>query len=419
MLPRTLLLQGILQSLLEKLLNMLQIKNFAITFLLLLCMIFSIFLYQGITNFVPVSMDYNIPIASTIISGDFLTIHSDTNPYIYFPGSSHIILAFFILFGLPNLFGLFSWVVLFIVCIKLGKSFGLSKYMSIVFSASFCTTMSVVRTIGDQSIDKWLCSWFVIALLLFERPKKSWKFTLLIGLALGMLVGTKYSGPLFFVALLLVYGKRLFQFLSPLRFFVASFLFTLTGLFWYIRNFFLEGNPYYPANLPFFKGFPHFTQQDWMLGKVIVTYPQGNIDLINAFLSEYLIWAFSGFILLVYIIFTFQKKQIIDSRIIRLMWLSITTGIASLFLPITTPYKIELFHIISDMRYIYIFVVILMLAVFLIAQQYKKENLIATVALVNAIPVFTYIPYLPKIYIISFIFALFVYMKRPHFFEKL
>lgn len=393
-------------------------KYIANIFLILLLIIFLCFFYQGVTTSLPVSIDYNIPIAHSIVSGEFFTMQSD-NPYMYFPGSSHSFLSMFISFGLPNLFGLFSWIFLFIVCKKLGDTFGLSRYMAIIFAASFCTTMSVVRTIGDQSIDKWLCAWFVFALLLLEKPEKSWKFAILIGLSLGMLIGTKYSGPLFFIALLLVYGKRLFQYLTPLRFAFASLLFTITGLFWYIRNFALQGNPYYPANLPFFKGYPGFTQQDWALWNVFVSYPQGNIDLINAFLSEYLLWAFAGVVLLGFIVYRIKKKEQIEGRIVRLGLLTFTTGLVALLLPITTPYKIELFHIISDMRYVYIFVAVSLLAVFLIAEKYKKDEQLAALALINVIPVFSYIPYLPKIYIISCLVVGFIYFKGKSLLKKI
>lgn len=361
------------------------------------------FFYQGVITKLPVSIDYNVPIAQSIISGQFLNLQSN-NPYMYFPGSSHVILALFLFFKLPvNLFGLLSWVVLFFVCKKLGETFGLSRYLSIIFAASFCTTMSVIRTVGDQSIDKWLCTWFVLSLILLEKMSNNWKASLAVGFSLGMLVGSKYSGPLFFIPLVLFYGVQFVRKHSVARIIGAGIVFTIVGLFWYIRNFFLTGSPLFPANLPFLKGYPNYTQQDWMLWKVPIDYPPGVVDLLNAFLSEYLIWAFAIPFVVGFFIYSYRKHLSIDKRVQRLFLLGIATGIASLFLPITPAYKIELFHIISDMRYIYIVVVIFMLIIFLFAEKYKKDQLLGSVALINSIPVFSFIPYLPKIYIIAFI----------------
>lgn len=388
-------------------------KIIAYIFLILMLIIFGCFFYQGIKNPIPVSIDYNIPIAHSIVSGEFLTINSAI-PYYYFPGSSNLFLALFITFGWPiNLFGLMGWTFLFFIAFKLAQRFALSNAMAVIYTGSICTTMSVVRTVGDQSIDKWLCAWFLMALYLLEKPEKNWKFAVLVGLSLGMLIGTKYSGPLFFIALLLVYGKRLFQALNIKRFFLAGGMFTLTGLFWYIRNLILEGSPLYPANLPFLKGFPNYTQQDWMVWKVIIQYPPAIPDLINSFLSEYLVWAFSGAVVFGFIVYSLRKKKQVDENIKRLSLLGLTTGAACLFLPITTPYRIELFHIISDMRYIYIHVFILMLVVYLLAIKYKRTVEISSVALLNAIPIFSFVPYLPKIYLLVIFFAILLYFKRP------
>lgn len=395
-----------------------QIKYIANLFLIILGIVFVSFFYFGITTKYPVSLDYNVPIAKTILSGDFLHVPSN-HPFMYFPGSSHVILAVFLLLGLPNLFGLLGLVFIFIVCKKLGDVFGLNRYMSIIFASSICTTISVIRTIGDQSIDKWLFAWFVLCVFLLEKPQRSLKFCLFLGFSLGMLIGTKYSGPLFFLAILPVYGKTLLSFLSPLRFLVFNLTFISVGLFWYIRNFILEGNPYYPANLPFLKGYPNYTQQDWMLWKIPFEYPQNIVPLLNAFLSEYMLWAFSGFVIAWFVVYSYRKKQSIDTRIIRVIYLAITTGLMSLLLPITPPYKIDLFHIISDMRYVYIVVALLVLAIFLIADKYKKNSFLATVSLINSFPLFSFLQYQPKIFVISIILVMVVYTKRTLILRKI
>src|SRR5438477_8747068 len=109
---------------------MLQIRNVANILLVILVIVFVSTFYFGITNKGPVSLDYNLPIAKSILSGEFLHISSN-DPFTYFPGSSHTIMAIFLFLGIPiNLFGLLSWTCLFIVCKKLGDTFNLSRYMS-------------------------------------------------------------------------------------------------------------------------------------------------------------------------------------------------------------------------------------------------------------------------------------------------
>jgi len=397
---------------------MTQTKYIANLFLSILFVILISFFYFGVTHRIAVSFDYNVPIAKSYLSGAIITMHTN-NPYMYFPGSSHVFLIPFILVGFPNLFGLFSWILLFVVCKKLADTFEVSQYMAIIFAASFCMTISVVRTISDQSIDKWLCFWFLLSLLLLEKGQKTWKSNLILSLSLGMLVGTKYSGPLFFISLFMIYGKRLLLMLSPARFLVSLLLFTISGLYWYIRNFILAGSPYYPANLPFFNTHQYFAQQDWQLWKVILFSPTRIQDLTNAFLSEFLIWAFAGIFVIWFLYSQFRKKKLIDRRIIRLSLLSLTTGIASLFLPITTPYKIPLYHTISDMRYIYILVVILLLVIFLVADKFKKNKLLATIALLNSLPAFSFIVYQPKVYIISVFLIIFFLTNKTSLVEKL
>lgn len=382
-----------------------QIRYISNVFLIILIIIFTSFFYFGVIKREPVSPDYNVPLAESIINGDFITVKSG-DLYLYSPGSSHFILALFVLLGHPNLFGLLSWLVLFIMCKMLGTTFGLNKNMAFLFAASICTTTAVIRTINDQSIDKWLAAWFVLIIVILEKPQKTLKFALLLGFGFGMLVGTKYSGPLFALALLPVYSKILLHYFKFPRLLISIIAFTFFGLFWYIRNFFLKANPYFPANILFFKGYPNFTQQDWMLWKIPFEYPQGIPALIDAFLSEYMIWSFSGIIIIYYIIFLFYKKKSMDSRIKRVILLALSTGFVSLLLPITPAYKIELFHVVSDMRYIYIFVIMTILSVFLIANKYKKNYLVTTLSLSSAIPIFSFIPYQPKIFIICVLIAI-------------
>lgn len=387
------------------------VKTISVILVTILFTVFVSFVILGFSTTIPYSQDNNVPIAKSIASGEFINLQA-VNPYEYYPGSSHSFMIPFLYAGIPNLFGLLSWIVLFIVAKKLGDTFGLSKSMSIIFAASICTTTSVIRTIGDQSIDKWLCSWFILSIILLEKPKRNWTWSLLIGFTLGMLIGTKYSGPLFLLPLFIVYGKTLLSYLYPMRFISAGIMFTIFGLFWYIRNFIVKGNPFYPANTALFEGAPTVTVQDWHVWKIPFIYPEGVIALVNSFFSEYLIWAFSGILIIWYLIYSKRKKEKFDSKIKRLVLLGVTTGLVCLLLPITPPYKIELFHIVSNMRYLYILMVILILVVFLISDKFKKNNLLATLVILNAAPLYSFIPYQPKIFIAVMLLFILFYFKN-------
>ncbi len=367
----------------------------------MLVFIFAIFFYHGLTHLTPTSPDYNIPIANSIISGDFLKYRLD-DPYIYSPGATNLILVIFILLKIPlNLFGLLGWVFLLSVCYFLAKNFGFDKLISVIFAGSVVGVVSIVRTIPDQSIDKWLCAWFILCLLTLQKPRTSWAFSLIFGFSLGMLIGTKYSGPLFAIPLVLIYFKSIIKNYNLIRFLVSIALVFVFGIFWYLRNLIIMGSPIYPAGILGFKGLDGFVQQDWMLWKIPFDYPQGIIPLINSFISEYMVWSFSLILFLGIIIYFKHKKRSIKFLDHKLIILTISTLLVSLFLPITPAYEIELFHIISDMRYIYIPVVLLMLEVFLFFNKYNKNLLISFIALVNIIPVFSFIQYNPKVFLFS------------------
>ncbi len=382
-------------------------------YLYILILIFISFFYFGLTSTGFTSQDYNVPIARLITTGKIVNPQSN-EPYLYFPGASHVILAILILLHIPlNLFGLLSVVILFIVCRKLGLTFGLSPIMAFIFAASICTTITVIRTISDQSIDKWLCAWFFLTLILLKNPQKTIKWSLYIGITSGMLIGTKYSGPLFLLSLLPIYLTSMRVLLHPVRFLITVSAFTITGLCWYMRNWIVTGNPLFPANIPFFKGYPNFTQQDWQLWRVPIDYPPGVIDLANAFISEYMIWAFAGGILLYFLYFKFKKNSKVDRNLREILCLCFTTAFVCLLLPVTPAEKIELFHIISDMRYLMIFVVLTILGIFYLAMNFKKEEQLASLSLLNAIPLFSFIPWQPKLSIIGLGIFFFILKRHP------
>jgi hypothetical protein len=390
-------------------------KNYAVLAILFFAFIIVYFLYHGYVT--PPSLgdshDYHLPIARSILNGTFINLPKGLNPSIYYPGSSNAILSLFLLFHIHvNYFCLLGWIILFFLCKKLGKYFGLDNYLATIYAATFCACMSVLRQIITQSIDMWIAVFFVWSILLLEKPKKSWKYFALIGFSLGMIVGSKFSGPLYVIVLFVLYGRKFLSCLSFTR--VISFVipFSIFGLFWYIRNAVLYGNPLYPApflGLPGYKGFP---LQDMLFWKTPFE-NAGLYKIFEAYISEYLIWGVAFIPVLVYVFLQIKQKTLLQSpKINKMMLITLFTFLASLMLPIPTH------NIISNMRYLFPVFIPLILSVFLIAQKYKLNEQIALIALLNMVVV-EYLIYHPKLIIIYFLIVFILLWKRKQTIDKI
>ncbi len=392
------------------------IKILAIVALLITLYIFIYFIHYGVTEppMLGDSHDYHIPIAKSIIDGSFLHLPTKLNPSIYYPGSSNAILSLFFLFHIPiNWFCLLGWAILFFLLIKLGKQFHLHGYLAVIFAATFCGTQSILRQIPTQSIDVWIAVFFVWSILLLERPKASLLYFLQIGFSLGMIVGSKFSGPFFFLVLLFIYRDVFFKNFHIKKLLVFLIPFTILGLFWYIRNYLQFGNPLYPAPFLGLPGYPKFPLQDLLFYKVPFQ-KNGIVKLFEALTSEYLIWAFSLVMMTAYSIWEYRKKTLHHSTDInRLLFMSFLLFLTSFFLPMPME------NIISNMRYLFPLFIPCILTVFLIAQKYNLYEQIAIIALLNLFPMKYFLHYHPKLLLIYFIITgLFLY-KPKIFIDKI
>src|SRR6266567_2596936 len=147
--------------------------------------------------------------------------------------------------------------------------------------------------------------WFSLSIILLEKPEKTWKFFLFLGITFGMLVGSKYSGwPIIFV-LLLVYGKAIFRSINMLRLLVFLIPFSLFGLFWYVRNYLAVGNPMWPICLLWFPCIPIYETILHMWNATLL-YPQ---EMFNAFFGEYKLWGLSLLVPFFALYAKFKKKD--------------------------------------------------------------------------------------------------------------
>jgi hypothetical protein len=387
-------------------------KKFSLLALLITVFIFISYLYYGVTHepMLGDSHDYHLPIARSFLNGQFLWLPHGLNPSIYYPGSSNGILAIFLFLHIPvNWFCLLGWVILFFLLIKLGRQFGLSDEFAVVYGMSFCAIQSILRQIPTQSIDVWIAVFFVWTILLLENPKRTVKYFLLLGFAIGMIIGSKASGPLYVIVVAIVYWKKILQYISIKRLTIFVAMVCVFGFFWYIRNTLQFGNPLYPADFPWMKGYPNFPLQGMLLYKTPFE-QNGVLRIAEALISEYLIWAISPIIIGVYYFNTLRNKNSKkDALLDRVSTISLLTVLVSLLLPIPT------LNIISNMRYLFPLFIPLMLGVFILAQKYKWEEDLSIVAVLNVLGVMYNIPYHPKLIMIFYICVAVVLLRSKNY----
>ena len=359
------------------------------------CLLFFIFIvvnyfYIGVTT-TPTegdSIGYHIPIAKAYLNGTIFNPEKIAgSPFLsYSPGASEGILSLFYLFHIPpNLFNVLGVVLLFLACWYLGIRYKLGTDFSIIFASSIATLNGVVRWLDTQIIDIYLAVFFVLSLALLQKPEKKVSYFLKLGIVMGMLLGSKYSGLLFVLVLFLVYGKNFYKYLSERGAIVFAIPFAIFGLFWYLRNLVYTDNPLYPQGFLFFKdhGFKILNLQVW---KVMNGSLHGLMGTINAFVSEYMIWGLS-----VPIVFYFIYKRV------SILFPFIIVGILNILIYLNLPSDNKEYIMVSVMRYSYPAFIPFILGLFLLAQRYVKEETLGVVAIVNMMFVGFPMIYNPKL----------------------
>jgi hypothetical protein len=364
-----------------------------ILFLFLLCYFF----YTGITS-IPSegdSLGYHIPIAQSIISGHIMHPNYSLNypmDRVYFPSASEVILVVFMFFHMPlNLYNVFALICLFFSGIYLSRKVGLARSYSLVFAITICTLNAVLRWVNAQTVDIWLAIFFMMSLGMMLKPEKSLAYFLKLGVFVGFLFGTKYSGSAFATVLLIIFAKDLFAKINFRRVIVFLIPFSFLGLFWYFRNFIITGNPIYPEHFLFFKGIQYSTVN------ILDAFLHSPIQMLNAMFLEYRIWSFALLLVPICILFAFAKKKKLDKTILILFLIGTISFILFLFFP--SAYQDNIY--ISNYRLAYPSYIIAILVVFLFAKNNKKEELLSIVAVSNMflLPTLTTLPKLTLIYI--------------------
>lgn len=351
------------------------------------------------------SIGYHVPISQMILSGKIInpaTAIPNFSPVvdkfmIYCPGTTELLLSVFGLLHIPlNLFDLVGIIFLFFVMRTLAKSYDFSDDYSTLFAVSIATLHTIVRWILSQTIDMWLLSFFALSLILLRNPKKTYKYFLSLGISLGMLIGAKYSAPIFTIFLLLAFGKGAAKSVNFRRLIAFLIPFFVLGVSWYIRNYLLTGDPYYPKTIPFFKGVPGWNILISPVWTMIFKWSGGHLVWINAFISEYKVWclAFLAPPILYLLTGKFLEKKT-RQNIAKIMLVAYPCFFVYLFFP-SGPFPNL---VTSGFRYTYPAMIPLILSVFIFAKSFAKEEILAVIAVTNML-IMPEISYHPKILIV-------------------
>jgi hypothetical protein len=373
---------------------------------------FVYYVYKGFLMHIPLdadSWDYHIPISLSILNGSFLTASFNTIPHLqdpithaiheipvwYVPGSSDAINAFFILLHIPTVSNIFAAVILFFACWKLGTAMQLAKYYAILFAITITTTNVVLRWLNAVSVDVWVGVWFTLSLILLEKPKKSNLYFAKLGFVLGMLIGTKYTTLYFILVFFIFYIRNILKYCNFQR--ILSFLvpFSVFGLFWYIRNFILTRNPFYPVERFGFPGPDSYGDSIW---RETLNHP---IEMFNAIFGEYHLWLFSIVVAGAYIIYQFAYKKNLHLDTLGKMFL---LGFINFICYLDMFSDSHAWIMVSVVRYSLPAFIPLILGVFMLAAQYKKEELLGYFVVANMLCVLS-MGYYPKLIVFDLLIS--------------
>jgi hypothetical protein len=388
------------------------IKIFAQIALIFFLYLLSYYFYVGITNPIPApgdSTSYHLPISKSILNGTFINPSDFPRTRLFAqlnPGSSEVFDTLWMFLHVPlTISNLFASIVLFFCCFFLARKFKLEYYFAIFFATTICTLTVISRWFNAISIDVWMAIWFSLSIILLEKPEKTWRFFLFLGITFGMLVGSKYSGWPFIFVLLLVYGKVIFRKINILRFLIFLIPFSMLGLFWYVRNYLAVDNPMWPICLLWFPC-THIYETIPQMWNTTLLYP---VDMFNAFFGEYKLWCLSLLLPFLVLYARFKRKDSLPHGVILLCFIGFTNF---LFLSVA-PTDHHPWIMVSSFRYSYPMFIPLILSIFLLASHYKKEIWIGYFALANMLPVLT-MSYYPKLvlFYLPFAFLCFYILKR-------
>lgn len=380
-------------------------KIFLVIFSVILVTLF----YKGIIT-IPNegdSVDYHIPIAQSIISGEFLNpINLEVPTHTrFYPANGELVIAAFIFLGIPlGLYNVLGVLFLFIVSLRFARSFNLDSNLSIIFAVTVATLNGILRWADTQIVDIYLLSFFLLTISLLEKPRKSLKYFVLLGTSLGFLIGVKFSGPFLAAILFLVYFKNLVKFKNFRNFLAFIIPIMAIGFSWYIRNITLVANPFFPQAFLFFPG-QKSTIIDVNVLKIATGSFKGFVGTLNGFVSEFIAWAIIAPSIALFAVYKRFKNE--NHFPIRLLVVSSLVFLIVINLPSSSETHIQT----SSFRYFHPAISPLILTAFLYFKKIKKIEYLIMVSLSGILLVEFPFGYFPKLIFFAGPIAVLVFIK--------
>jgi hypothetical protein len=363
---------------------MITLKNWAYLYALIFLFVVFYFIFNGFTT-VPWegdSLAYHLPIAENIVVGKF---SGYDNLLYYYPASVHVLLALLMIFQIPlQLFNVYGIIFLFLSLYLLGRRFNLEKNWAIIFSVVVVTLTPLMRLIGTQTVDIYLAAFYALTLALLLKPNNSFLYALNLGLVGGMLIGAKFTGPLFAVLLVPFFITKVLRKVD-FKWIICSFFIAMgIGGGWYLRNLILMGDLLYPAN------HPDFTWVKWHTWQTIVQKEGGLFYFLESLFSEYLIWPLT----IITLPYVWIKKQLSNTEAKLLL-----IGLGNFIIHVVIPASPD--NVLSDMRYTVPTFICLLLVLFSYVQRKKKQVTLAVFCTIPLLSSFTLvIPHRPKLFVV-------------------
>src|SRR3989344_5053811 len=377
-----------------KLSRSLSLDSVLLTFsAIIVVIIFFRYIFPGILE-LPVgdNLTIHVALARSFLDGTFL--HPNFKEMVLYPASNETILAFLLLLGIPtNIFNILGIFVLFGVSMYVGRIYGFRPSSALFFAIAISSTYGVLRCVLSQAIDIWLLTYFLLTLALLHKPKRSAKHYLLLGFSSGMLLGSRFTAPLTLFSLFVLYYRNFLKYINLKSLLGFTGMLSFFGLFWYIRNLLVAGNPFYPQPFLMFPGACKTVCEflTWTVWKSFITNPP---HLVNAFISEYMIWSPVFVLLPIFYLVTRRRGKDNNLLIInRLILVGIINLVFYFFFPSYKYYD----SVVAGVRYSYPAFAAFMLALFLLTQKLKRERILEIITFANLSFLILPVPYHPKI----------------------
>jgi len=362
------------------------------------------------------SLVYHIPIARHILTHGWSTVPNIEQGWGYYPAVGETILAGLLLISgsLMNLFNILAVALVFFVSVLLGKAFGLRPNSSLVYAAAVSLLQPALRLVNTQTVDIWFQFFALLSVLLLTSVRKSLSSLLASGIVLGLLAGTKYSGP-FVVLLILLFFRRNYRGIQFSRLVPAILSLLVLGGFWYVRNWFLSGNPFFPANLKFFgislRGETSNSITDWFPLKTALFYPGGFRIFLTSLVSEYAVWlVFLGYFLLRLFADKVVRKAPESKEAMRITLLGVTLFVLYFFIPGWPK------NMLSDLRYTLPGISLMILGFFVYFSA-KKSSLPLYAAVLSLPYTFPLLTHHPKVALVAAFAFLSTFLLQNTFFS--